>query len=374
MPTVVGVKLGYAGKVLYFDPAGADPQPGDHVIVSTERGEEFGEVVFGCREVPDESLVAPLKPVVRIADEADVRRAEELAAADEQALETFKEMVEQHGLDMKPVAVETLFDGSKKVFYFVAEERVDFRALVRDLASAFKTRVDMRQIGVRDEARIVGGVGHCGQQLCCARLSGDFEPVSIRMAKEQDLPLNPLKISGLCGRLMCCLRYEYDAYKDFKQRAPKCGSLVETPKGPGKVAALNTPKEIVSIRLEDGSELKVPLSAMECDAGGGRPCRVRAEALQAAAPVVPPVFEAVAVAAESAEKSEPAEGERPPARRKRRRRSATAKAEQEPAASAQPAAAPAPKQAEAAPRPAPRKRRRRKPKSQGNGDTGNTPT
>ncbi|MCX8007193.1 MAG: stage 0 sporulation family protein [Coriobacteriia bacterium] len=373
MPTVVGVKLGYAGKVLYFDPAGTDPQPGDRVIVSTERGEEFGEVVFGCRDVPEESLVAPLKPVLRIADEADVARAEELAEGDARALETFRQMVDQHGLDMKPVAVETLFDGSKKVFYFVADERVDFRALVRDLASAFKTRVDMRQIGVRDEARIVGGVGHCGQQLCCARLSGDFEPVSIRMAKEQDLPLNPLKISGLCGRLMCCLRYEYDAYKDFKQRAPKCGSLVETPKGPGKVAALNTPKEIVSIKLEDGSELRVPLAAMECEPGGGRPCRVRAEALAGPAPsevLVPEAPLAASVLEASPESEPPAGDERPSARRKRRRRSSAAPPPAQPEQPQEQQPAPA----EVAQRPAPRKRRRRRPKAQGSGDAGNAPT
>ncbi|MCL4079297.1 stage 0 sporulation family protein [Coriobacteriia bacterium Es71-Z0120] len=365
MPTVVGVKLAYAGKVLYFDPAGTEPQPGDPVIVSTERGEEFGTVVFGCTEVADDEVVAPLKPVVRLADESDVKRASELAAEDERALETFRQMVERHGLDMKPVAVETLFDGSKKVFYFVAEERVDFRALVRELASTFKTRVDMRQIGVRDEARIVGGVGHCGQQLCCARMRGDFEPVSIRMAKEQDLPLNPLKISGLCGRLMCCLRYEYDAYKDFKQRAPKCGSIVETPKGPGKVAALNTPKEIVAIKLEDGSELKVPLSAMECDAAGGRPCRVRAEAIQAPVPAVAAVLESLAAPSGTVAKAEAAavEGERSPARRKRRRRTAG------PVESA----APEPPKQPDAQRPAPRKRRRRKPKSQDK-DAGNTPT
>jgi cell fate regulator YaaT (PSP1 superfamily) len=356
---------------LYFDPAGTEPQPGDPVIVSTERGEEFGTVVFGCTEVADDEVVAPLKPVVRLADESDVERASKLAAEDERALETFRQMVEEHGLDMKPVAVETLFDGSKKVFYFVAEERVDFRALVRELASTFKTRVDMRQIGVRDEARIVGGVGHCGQQLCCARMRGDFEPVSIRMAKEQDLPLNPLKISGLCGRLMCCLRYEYDAYKDFKQRAPKCGSIVETPKGPGKVAALNTPREIVAIKLEDGSELKVPLSAMECDAAGGRPCRVRADAIQAPVRAVAPVLESAAAPSGTVARAEApsAEGERSPARRKRRRRT-TGPAESG-AADEQPKQ-PEPKQPDA-PRPAPRKRRRRKPKGQ-NGDAGNTPT
>lgn len=367
----MGVKLAYAGKILYFDPAGTDPEPGDPVIVSTERGEEFGTVVFGCMDVADDDIVAPLKPVVRLADESDVARASELAAEDERAFETFRQMVEQHGLDMKPVAVETLFDCSKKIFYFAADERVDFRALVRELASTFKTRVDMRQIGVRDEARIVGGVGHCGQQLCCARIHGDFEPVSIRMAKEQDLPLNPLKISGLCGRLMCCLRYEYDAYKDFKQRAPKCGSIVETPKGPGKVTALNTPREIVAIKLEDGSELKVPLSAMECDAAGGRPCRVRADAIQAPSRVVAPSIESISASSGAAPKvgTQTQEGEQPPARRKRRRRSAVP-AESSPTPESTGQCEPIRPETE---RPAPRKRRRRKPRAQ-DGDTGSTPT
>ena len=229
----------------------------------------------------------------------------------------YRELVEKHNLDMKPIDVEYLFGGDKIVFYFSSEERVDFRELVRELANEFKARIDMRQIGVRDEARLVGGVGHCGQQLCCARLGGDFQPVSIRMAKEQDLPLNPLKISGLCGRLMCCLRYEYDAYKDFKTRAPKRGSLVDTPLGTGKVSDLNTPKETVSVKLEDGSSFTVPLASMCCSKGTGCPCSVDREALDAIGKTVPLLAE-----------PEPAMAETPSAERKPRRRAKGGKSEQ----------------------------------------------
>jgi hypothetical protein len=180
---------------------------------------------------------------------------------------------------MKPIGVEYVFDGDKIIFYFSAEERVDFRELVKDLAAHFHTRVDMRQIGVRDEARAVGGVGHCGQVLCCVRFGGDFQPVSIRMAKEQDLPLNPLKISGLCGRLMCCLRYEFDAYKDYKGRAPKKGAIIETAVGLAKVSELNTPRETVTMRFEGGDRVTVPLSGMTCGKGGGCPCSVERDVL-----------------------------------------------------------------------------------------------
>jgi hypothetical protein len=195
-------------------------------------------------------------------------------------MRVYRQLIEEHKLDMKPVDVEYLFGGDKVIFYFVAEERVDFRELVRELASHFKVRIDMRQVGVRDEARMVGGLGHCGQQLCCVRFAGDFQPVSIRMAKEQDLPLNPLKISGLCGRLMCCLRYEYEAYKDFKSRAPKRGAKIETPGGEGKVTGHNTPRETVQIRLAEGGSLSVPLEQVECP-GGGCPCRISAETIEA---------------------------------------------------------------------------------------------
>jgi len=278
----VGVKLRFTPKTLWFDPAGAEMAEGDSVVVETERGTELGAIVEAPHELAASGLPASLKPVIRVASAEDLSRAEELRDKERAAMTRYRELVYSHKLDMKPIDVEYLFGGDKIVFYFSSEERVDFRDLVRELASEFKARIDMRQIGVRDEARLVGGVGHCGQQLCCARLSGDFQPVSIRMAKEQDLPLNPLKISGLCGRLMCCLRYEYDAYKDFKTRAPKRGALIDTPLGTGKVSELNTPKETVSVKLEDGSAFTVPLSAMGCSKDGECPCFVGREAIEAA--------------------------------------------------------------------------------------------
>jgi len=276
----VGVKLKFAGKVLYFDPAGSSPQEGDHVIVTTERGQEYGEVVLAAREVDQSEIHTELKPVLRVADANDAARAESLSSREREEMKRFRELVAKHKLDMKPIGVEHLFDDSKVVFYFAAEERVDFRELVRELASGLHNRIDMRQVGVRDEARMVGGLGHCGQQLCCSRFAGEFQPVSIRMAKEQDLPLNPLKISGLCGRLMCCLRYEYDAYKDFKQRAPKCGTQVDFPDGTfGKISSMNVPRETLTVRQQGGPEVTVPLEALDCSAGRGCPCKLSADAV-----------------------------------------------------------------------------------------------
>ncbi len=287
MPTVVGVKLRSVPKTLWFDPAGSEPVAGDSVIVETERGTEMGSVIEACHEVALRDLSAPLKPVKRIATGADLEMAARFADREVAARRRFRELVKAHKLDMKPVDVEFLFGGDKVVFYFSAEERVDFRELVRELAGEFKMRIDMRQIGVRDEARMVGGLGHCGEQLCCVRFGGDFQPVSIRMAKEQDLPLNPLKISGLCGRLMCCLRYEFDAYKDFKSRAPKRGTMVETPLGEGKVVELNTPRETVTVRVPQAGAMTVPLSAMECCSGKGCPCSITREALDEAGVSLP---------------------------------------------------------------------------------------
>ncbi|MBN1192600.1 MAG: hypothetical protein JXA36_02760 [Coriobacteriia bacterium] len=280
MPTVVGVKLRYAGKVLWFDPAGSSPEEGDTVIVQTERGQEHGEVVRAPHEVEADEIPAQLKPVVRVAADSDLSRIEMLAGRERDEMERFRALVEKHGLDMKAIGVEHLFDDSKVVFYFAAEERVDFRELVRELAAELHNRIDMRQVGVRDEARMVGGLGHCGQPLCCVRFGGEFQPVSIRMAKEQDLPLNPLKISGLCGRLMCCLRYEYDAYKDFKQRAPKCGATVDFPDGSaGRISSMNVPRETLTIRQQGGPEVTVPLTALDCSAGRSGPCKLDADAL-----------------------------------------------------------------------------------------------
>jgi cell fate regulator YaaT (PSP1 superfamily) len=281
MPTVVGVRLRFS-KILWFDPAGTAPEEGDTVIVETERGNEIGMVVQAPHEVPGDKLPAALKPVVKVADDDDLSRLAELETKEREAMPVFRSLVEKHGLDMKPIDVEYLFDGDKIVFYFSAEERVDFRDLVKELATRFHARIDMRQVGVRDEARMVGGLGHCGQMLCCVRFGGEFQPVSIRMAKEQDLPLNPLKISGPCGRLMCCLRYEFDAYKDFKGRAPKRGAIIETPAGLAKVADLNTPRETVTMRFEDGNRVTVPLESMSCAKGCGCPCQVSKEALDEA--------------------------------------------------------------------------------------------
>ncbi len=272
MPIVVPVRLRYANIDLWFDPDEIVCHRGDHVIVQTERGQEMGLVIDEAFNVNEEELRAPLKPVLKVADEQDLERANELSIKAEGALSTFRDAVDKSGLDMKPVACEYLFDGDKIVCYFAADERVDFRELVRDLASSYKMRVDMRQIGVRDEARMVGGFGHCGQELCCKRFGGMFEPVSIRMAKEQDLPLNPSKISGACGRLMCCLRYEFDAYKDFKSRSPKRGALIDTPLGTAKVIDFNTPRELLTLCLENGKQFDVPLKGMCCKDKAGKCC------------------------------------------------------------------------------------------------------
>ena len=283
MVRVTPIKLQAGTKVLWFDPAGHNVCAGDHVIVSTERGSEFGVATADIMEVSDElvaQLKSPLKPVLRIADEDDIERARELQQKGEEALSTFKELAAETSDQMRPVMVEFLFDGDKAVFYFESEERIDFRDLVRKLAGVFHVRVDMRQIGVRDGARMIGGIGHCGQELCCARMGSEFSPVSIRMAKEQNLSLNPQKISGSCGRLMCCLRYEYEAYKEVNARAPKNGAKIEIPEGFAKVIEINVPLERITLQLEDGKTFKVPLSEMEVVGEGKRPNRISEEAFE----------------------------------------------------------------------------------------------
>lgn len=283
MVRVTPVKLQASPKVLWFDPDGHTVMAGDRVIVSTERGTEFGTATADSMDVSDEliaQLKSPLKPVVRIADEADIKRAEELRQKGEDALITFKELAAETSEQMRPVMVEFLFDGDKAVFYFESEERIDFRDLVRKLASVLRVRIDMRQIGVRDGARMIGGLGHCGQELCCARLGGEFSPVSIRMAKEQNLSLNPQKISGCCGRLMCCLRYEYEAYKEVNARAPKVGATIEIPDGTAKVTEINVPLEEVSLQLQDERIIKIPLAEMEKTASDKRPSKVGKEAFE----------------------------------------------------------------------------------------------
>lgn len=285
MLTVISVKFSYATRDLWFDPADTGAVEGDHVICATERGTEIGLATSDPREVEKSEVNhrtdgAALKQVLRVATDADLDRASKLAERGEAALPTFRSLVSKDGLDMKPVGVEYLFGGEKVVCYFAAEERVDFRQLVRDLSRVLHERVDMRQIGVREEAALMGGYAHCGQELCCARFGSGFEPVSIRMAKEQDLPLNSNKISGACGRLMCCLRYEFEAYRDFKQRAPKKNAVIQTPLGTAKIVEYDTPKEQLALRLENGKQIRVPLAEMQASPAAckksedlGCPCR-----------------------------------------------------------------------------------------------------
>lgn len=266
MALVAPVNLPYNIKTLWFDPSDLVLNVDDKVVVKTSRGQELGVMASDPIEVTEEdleSLKSPLMPVLRVATDNDLLRAKEMEEKSVVAMDVFKRLARETSEDMHPVSVEYMLDGEKAVFYFESEERIDFRELVRKLASEFHVRIDMRQIGVRDEARIVGGIAHCGQVVCCKRLGGEFKPVSIRMAKEQDMSLNPQKISGLCGRLMCCLRYESDIYADFKKTAPKIGANISTPAGMGKVSEIDIPKEAVTIRIEDEKPVKVPVSMVE---------------------------------------------------------------------------------------------------------------
>ena len=275
MPLVVPVKFTYASRDLWFDPQDLDILEADYAICSTERGTEIGLVTADPFEVPLDEIGQPLKPVLRVASDIDLQLADDLAIQGDEAMVDFRRLVKELDLEMKPVGVEYLFGGEKAVFYFAAEERVDFRQLVKDLSSTLHIRVDMRQIGVRDETRLVGGYAQCGQELCCTRFGGQFEPVSIRMAKEQDLPLNSSKISGVCGRLMCCLRYEFEAYKDFKSRAPKKKTLIDTPLGKARIQEYDTPREQLVLRLENGKVFKVNLADMTCSEGSSVSSRPR---------------------------------------------------------------------------------------------------
>lgn len=252
MATVVGVRFKTVGKVYYFDPAGENYPLGSRVIVETSRGIECGEVAMKSREVPDDSVVKPLKTVIRAATPEDLARLEENHRKEQSAAEICREKILKHGLEMKLVNVEYTFDGSKILFYFTADGRVDFRELVKDLASVFRTRIELRQIGVRDEAKMLGGLGICGRPFCCSTFLGDFQPVSIKMAKEQGLSLNPGKISGACGRLMCCLKYEQEAYEDLIRRTPKVGFTVSTPDGEGTVVEVSLLTGALKVRLSSG--------------------------------------------------------------------------------------------------------------------------
>jgi cell fate regulator YaaT (PSP1 superfamily) len=246
---VVGVRFKKAGKIYYFDPGEIDIPKDDFVIVETVRGVEFGKVVTARKQVGENDVVLPLKKVLRLADTKDRLIVDENKAAAEEAYHICCQKVEEHKLDMKLVDVEYTFDRNKVVFFFTADGRVDFRDLVKDLASIFRTRIELRQIGVRDEAKMLGGIGPCGRMLCCSTFLGDFEPVSIKMAKDQNLSLNPTKISGLCGRLMCCLKYENDEYESAKELLPDIGEIIKTPSGKGKVVGLNILERVLQIEL-----------------------------------------------------------------------------------------------------------------------------
>ena len=249
MVNVVGVRFKSAGKVYFFDPAGHVIEEGDKVIVETARGMEFGIVSSGPRNVKENDIVKPLKKVVRIANEKDIARNEENMKKRSEALRICQEKVTRHNLDMKLVDVEYTFDNNKIIFYFTADGRVDFRELVKDLASVFRMRIELRQIGVRDEAKMLGGVGCCGRGLCCHEWMNDFHPVSIKMAKTQNLSLNPVKISGICGRLMCCLKYENDVYTELKKGMPQMGDRIKIKEGVAVVTESNILEEKIKCRL-----------------------------------------------------------------------------------------------------------------------------
>lgn len=256
MIDVVGVRFKKAGKIYYFDPDNIDVGLHDFVIVETARGIEFGHVVIGPKKVAEEEIVSPLKKVLRVATAKDFEIHRINIEKAKKAMTICQEKVEEHGLGMKIIDVEYTFDNNKIIFYFTADGRVDFRELVKDLAAIFRTRIELRQIGVRDEAKMIGGLGPCGKPCCCAQFLGEFEPVSIKMAKEQSLSLNPSKISGLCGRLMCCLKFEQEAYEEILEKMPEVGTMAITPVGRGTIIETYTLLETVKVRvrLEDGVE------------------------------------------------------------------------------------------------------------------------
>lgn len=274
MTEIIGVRFKSIGKVYYFDPAGETFSAGQKVIVETARGVECGEVAIANRQVEDQAVVQPLKSVIRRASPEDLAHIADNKEKEKRAFQLCSEKIAKHKLDMKLVDVEYTFDNSKILFYFTADGRVDFRGLVKDLASVFKTRIELRQIGVRDEAKMLGGLGICGRPFCCASFLGEFQPVSIKMAKEQGLSLNPTKISGACGRLMCCLKYEQDAYDELIRITPRVGSTVMTSEGRGTVTEISLLTGLVKVRLDkaaDGAPMVFDRKAVKSLREGSRP-------------------------------------------------------------------------------------------------------
>lgn len=269
---VAGVRFRKTGRIYYYDARHfPDLKKGEPVIVETPRGKEAGHVVIAPKQVLASELSEPLKPIERIPEDDDLLQLLAFKAKERAALHTCQEKVTQRQLAMKLVEAEYAYDGSRITFYFVAEDRVDFRALVRDLAAAFRTRIELRQIGARDHAKALGGVGPCGKTLCCSSWLTEFGAVSIKMAKEQALPLNPSKISGVCGRLMCCLAYENDQYIDIKRELPALGEVILTPSGPGKIIGQNVPRTSVEVLLESGATISVPIGEVQRPEGSTLP-------------------------------------------------------------------------------------------------------
>ena len=323
MSIVASVRFRSGSKSYYFDPRDLQVEAGQDVIVETAQGVEFGQCTEGNHEVNDDSVVKPLRPIIRIATDNDRHTAAYHRGREKEIFEICQKKIQQHKLEMKLVRVECSFDGSKILFFFTADGRVDFRELVKDLAGVFRSRIELRQIGVRDEAKMLGGLGMCGRPFCCSSYLDEFVPVSIKMAKTQSLSLNPTKISGTCGRLMCCLKYEQDAYEDALRRMPKAESFVLTPDGPGNVSDVNLLKETVTVRLDDKNEQ--PRTYRNCEVqvlrnGKGsrdgieiptkRPERY-VEPVESAEPIIPSILEETVVAEEEVVREE----------RSRRRRS-----------------------------------------------------
>ncbi len=265
MADIVGIRFKKAGRVYYFDPAGIELEVDDHVVVKTTHGSELGHVVIAPRQVLANEVTTPLKPIVRKAEPDDIRHAQESEEEEEKALIECGKLIAKLSLPMKLLSAEYSFDGSRLTFFFGAAERVDFRELVRELTNRFKVRVELRQVGPRDEAKLIGGYGRCGRQLCCTSFLSEFTPVSIRMAKEQDLPLNPMKISGVCGRLLCCLGYESEQYRAMKKNLPKDGQQVSTAMGVATVIRSNPLKETVLVELQSEATVELPLSEIKIE-------------------------------------------------------------------------------------------------------------
>ena len=376
---VVDIQFRPGQKVYYFDPNGIDCKAGDHVIIDTARGPEFGTCTAGPHTISSKDVVAPLRPVLRIATAGDEKTAADNQTKEKKAYDICQQKIAEHQLDMQLVSAECAFDGSKILFFFTADERVDFRELVKNLASIFHTRIELRQIGVRDKAKMVGGLGICGSPFCCASFLDDFQPVSIKMAKTQNLSLNPTKISGTCGRLMCCLKYEQDAYEDLIRTSPKAESFVDTPEGRGTVTEIDLLRQRVKVRMEEhpeeirifqNTEIAVlrsgkakkndpPIPAdLAPISGSGK--RVRKEVQEDAEPVfLDPIkfrYSTEAVVEEEApavQEEEAIPEEKPERRQNRRRRKPKVKAEGVPkeAPAEQPKEAPKPKPEKAAPKP-----------------------